>query len=114
MNDEQVKMIHTQIEQVSINISEMKTDIKEINTTIAKLAVIEERQTAMIRISEQNTNAITNLYQRYNDLKDAHSQLSSQLEYSRGANEVTNKLLWWMMGGVMLICVSIFASARLL
>ena len=96
---------HKRIEK---SIDEIKSDMKALSQSMQKLVVVEERQTSLLRLSEQNATAISELWKELSIFRDINTDLQIKLAESTGVNSERGKVVWQivavisMLGGAVL------------
>ena len=102
------------IEKALVNVRE---EMKELREAVVGLVRVDEKVSNLIKISEINTESISNLSQaiwkRVGSINSEISELKQNQAAKSAVDDVYGKLAWKIYGGVISIIVAIVAAALL-
>ena len=76
--------LDSKIDIMTTDVTEMKRDIKSINAALNKMAVVEERIAALLKMSEQNGKSIDELWSRIDTLREENVDLRERVLVADG------------------------------
>lgn len=95
---------------VRADISEIKSEVKALTFAMSKLVVIEERQSNQLRLSEKNTQAVSDLWKEVGRLRNANTALKVQVAESDGVSQERGKLLWQVVAALTTVSAAILVA----
>jgi hypothetical protein len=103
----------TGFETVEKNIAEIKRDLKTLNVAMTKLVLVEERQSNLLGLSEQNALAISDVWKEINKLHEENTVLRVELAQAAGVNHERGKLIWQIVAILGALGVTVMGALLL-
>ena len=106
--DDQHEQAHLRIEksmeqgfkEIRSGVTEVKADVKCLSTAVVQLVVLEEKQASLLRVSEQNAEAINELWREMSSLREVNTDLQVKVAEAHGTNHERGKVVWQVVAGV--------------
>lgn len=105
------------IERIENALGTVREEMKELREAVVGLVRVDEKVSNLIKISETNTESISQLSQavwkRVGSINSEISEIKQNQAAKSAVDDVYGKLAWKIYGGVVSIIVAIVAAALL-